>query len=250
MEEQKNINKKILFDHKRVGKKLIPPLKADLKVQEVSSSKTAQPEILWLAILNKKYGVKWTANFSEILTKVLKEVKGEDTWFKGTTEYKTLSPGEGATLRYKLNEKGVLEPLRDALEGFVALYPQCPLQVFFEAPPILKVDKAYLEMLRELVGKTSDKRSTEGIFMQAVVLYMGFISGKFKVVKEVSLSDFPEIENYPNTEKSKEIGGAICSATTMLFNFDTDGKVDREWCKYFWNRGLELEPVDLSGLGV
>lgn len=248
MEEHKNLNKKILFDHKKIGKRLIPPMKADLKVQEVSSSKTAQPEILWFAILNKNFGVRWTAHFSEILTKVLKEVKGEDTWFKGTSEYKNLSSGEGATLRYKLNERGVLEPLRDALEGFIALYPLCPLQVFFEAPPILKVDKAYFEMLKELIAKTSDKRSPEGIFMQAIVIYMGFISGKFKVVKEVSLSDFPEIENYPNTERSKEIGAVICSATTMLFNFEADGKADREWCRYFWNRGLELEPVDLSGL--
>jgi hypothetical protein len=250
MEDKKYPNKKILFDHKKVGKKLIPPMKADMKVQEVSSSKYAQPEMLWLAILNKKYGVKWTAEFVVVLTNILKEIKGEDVWFKGVTEFKTLTTGEAATLRYKLSEKGYLEPIREVLESFVSLYPKCPLQVLFEAPPILKRQSADITQIKEIIQATSDKRSKEGMFMQAHVLYMGFVSGKLKVKEGLALADFPEIENYPITERSREVGASICSAITMFFGIEWDKNPDREWCIYFWNRGLELEPVDLSGLEI
>ena len=64
------MNKKprVLSDHKRVGKKFIPPLIAELgPISEVRWINDLVPELVWLALLSERYGLEVGADFARRL---------------------------------------------------------------------------------------------------------------------------------------------------------------------------------------
>ena len=73
------------------------------------------------------------------------------------------------------------------------------------------------------------------------------MTDKLKVAKGLALADFPEIQDFPNTDKSRLIASAVRAIITGFIGeglgFFGEGLRDEKagWSKYFWNRGLELE---------
>ena len=63
------------------------------------------------------------------------------------------------------------------------------------------------------------------------------------VNKGLSLANFPEVANFPRTEESKKVAGAVRGTCSFLFN-DTFYDKKSFWPSYFWNRGLEIEKCD------
>ena len=66
----------VLSDHKKVGKKFIPPIidKLGSTFQETSWVKFSIPELVWIALLNYRCGYKDGADLSLSLAKATKEV--------------------------------------------------------------------------------------------------------------------------------------------------------------------------------
>jgi hypothetical protein len=98
--------------------------------------------------------------------------------------------------------------------------------------------------MREL----ENKRSRSGVLVQAQAIYMGFVLGKLFVKKGLALADFPEVEKYPFTELSKQVGASICASVNMLAGNMLPKFPEDAWVQYFWQRGLELCPLDFSHL--
>jgi hypothetical protein len=55
---------RILLDHKQVGKKFIPPMLTIGVFKEVRWIEIILPELLWIALLNDKYGLRMGAELS------------------------------------------------------------------------------------------------------------------------------------------------------------------------------------------
>jgi hypothetical protein len=125
------------------------------------------------------------------------------------------------------------------------LYPKCPLNFLFENPlPRLDNFSAELEIFKDLLSKLYDKTTVEATFMQANAIYIAFVTDKLKVSKDTSLANFPEIEKYPHTKESQRIAAMVRAAVNSFIGIDCDKT--SEWPRYFWNRGLELEPCDFQ----
>jgi hypothetical protein len=242
--------KRLFTDHKKVGSKLIPPFKAQLNVEEVSYSRLAQPEMIWLRLLSMNLGEKWTGDFTVAMTQALGRITGDAPWLLGISDFGTLSTGVGAALRVELEAQGLLWMAQGELQGLVGLYPECPLRVLFDAHPILVNREHELDRLKRAFRETRDKSSREATIMQGHVVYLGFVSRKLHIVKGATgFDDFPELERYPDTEKSRRVAASVRASINAFFG-PLDGPDDsrRKWPGYFRRRSLELEPLDLSGL--
>jgi hypothetical protein len=93
-----------------------------------------------------------------------------------------------------------------------------------------------------------DKRSRNGVLIQAQVLYMGFVLGKLLVKRGLALADFPEVQNYPNSDKSLRVGAAVCSSVNMAAGRMLPKYSEDTWVQYFWRRSLDLSPLDFRQL--
>lgn len=80
---------------------------------------------------------------------------------------------------------------------------------------------------------------------QANAIYIAFVTDILKVVRGVSaLEDFPDIADFPNTEKSKRVAASLYPMINgFMGNFLTENGYIHytPWSRYFWNRGLQLE---------
>jgi hypothetical protein len=89
-----------------------------------------------------------------------------------------------------------------------------------------------------------DRKGEEATFTQANALYIAFVTEKLKVTENVILAGFPKIQDYPNTEISKQIASSVRATTNVIFGGDILTATD--WPKYFWNQGLHLEPCNFD----
>ena len=151
-------------------------------------------------------------------------------------------------LRVHLSEAGVLPHLMASLSDFLNLYPGCPLANLLEFRPAGLVDVGYLLRFESRLSELEDKRSRNGVLIQAQAVYMAFISGRLHVREDLALADFSEVEYYPSTEKSLKVGASICAAVNMLAGNALPKYPDDAWVQYFWKRSLELRPLDFSPL--
>ncbi len=240
--------KQVLTDHRRIGKRFLPPFLTTLgPLQEVGWLDYSLPELLWLGILNEKFGLERGADLSVSLAKEAdKAYAGEiKKWFAPVSKYNLLNSEQRNDVLKALTRSNKLEPLKNALSSFISLYPKCPLNLLFESPlPCLDNSSAELEIFKGLLSRLYDKTTVEATFMQANAIYIAFITDKLKVFKGTSLANFPEIERYPHTEESQRIASMVRAAINGFIGTDYDKT--SEWPRYFWNRGLELEPCDFQ----
>lgn len=151
-------------------------------------------------------------------------------------------------LKEHLKRASVLAQLVEALIDFVNLYPACPISQLLDQPPTGIVDPSYLQRFTDRMRELGNKRSRSGVLVQAQAIYMGFVLGKLFVKKGLALADFPEVEKYPSTELSKQVGASICASVNMLAGNMLPKFQEDAWVQYFWQRSLDLRPLDFSHL--
>lgn len=235
--------KGVLSDHKRVGKKLLPPFVSTLgPLTGVSWVRTVMPELLWIALLQRSAGVRRGAELSLTLSRAASEAcRKKREWFGKISDFARLTADEGRDVRWKLFEGHALESIQIALRPLLRLYPECPVGFLAEQGPTDEdPDRSLIERVKGLLGALYDKTEPEAIFVQATFLYLAFVGGKLRVAKGLALAEFPRVEEYPRTEMSRRVAAAIRSAVPMLF-VGPSRETPVTWSAYFWNRGLELE---------
>jgi hypothetical protein len=125
-------------------------------------------------------------------------------------------------------------------------YPKSPFSfITNNANTSEKADQARSRFKKVLIS-IYDKTTVEGIFTQANVVYSAFVADRLKVFKGLALADFPEIQNYPHTEKSKIVAASIRSTVPVFFGIANKKSSEWWWPNYFWNRGLEVEHCEFT----
>lgn len=233
-----NQRKKILTDHKKVGTKLVPPLLSVMGESDYSYVEKGIPQIIWIALLNKKFGLKTgtsiSLEFVQIIDslKLKKDVPYNISWFSDTKNE------DISKIKDDLKLAKVFDKIRDGLGPLLNVYPKCPLSKIFGFQNYSDDD---ISIIKETLIELYDKYSRESTFALAnTVYYMGMCK-KLHIVKNSHLENLENLIHYPKTEESKIIASMIRATTNMLLS-DITIKDNKEWVHYFWNRGLELEP--------
>lgn len=234
----------ILSDHQKAGKRYIPPLLQLGPFSDVKWVDCVLPELLWLGLLNEAYGVAKGAELALRLAGAAVKTAGNTKWFGSTSAYASLDDPQKTEVVKTLvtNDR---ELLQTAFLPFLLFYPRCPLTFLFEGDgrwnsepeKVLTEFKAFLATLFNKVEKPAT-------FMQANGVYIAFVTGKLRVAKGLSLANFPAIEKYPDTEESRRVASGVRAVVNTFIGMAE--KSPNDWPKYFWNRGLELEPCELE----
>jgi hypothetical protein len=233
-------SKRILQDHTKRKKKLIPPLLNVVDPSVYSYTTDGIPQIIWIHLITKKYPLRVGVKLIEEFVSICYENGSKETppyhisWFELNEEE------ENIKIRKSLIVKGIYTPIKDALQDLLGLYPKCPLNLIFsdvkEEGNIINIKEALVELYIK----------TDYLANLALTNTL-YICSSLNVLK-VATTDIPNIEeaiNYPNTEESIRLGSFVRS-TSNLFLSNRIIKNSNNWVNYFWNRNLELEKCTIK----
>ena len=219
-----------------------------MRFDYISWASHTMPELVWWDVIADKASHRFAARVAEEIAQYFKGRENRDCWWAFISDYSSLTDEDAVGLRAHLLRKGVLPQLMDSLADFLDLYPMCPLLRLSDRRPAGIIDVGYVSRFDDRMKDLEDKRSRNGVLIQAQALYLGFILGKLFVKKGLALADFPEVENYPNSEHSLRVGAAICSSANMVAAKMLPKYSEDSWVQYFWNRSLDLRPLDFRQL--
>lgn len=239
-----NKREPILANHKKNKSKLITPFNAAFSLHEMSWVNTMIPELLWIALIQEKYGLERGV---EIVTSFTRDIRASEPSRNGVIwaaagKYASICRGELRAI-VQANGEAYTNELHTALLPLATWYPSCPLSALF--PDDLPVAHPEgLAHLKAVVANLFERSAQEAVFVQAIAIWIAFDSGRFKVAPHLALADFPQIEKYPNTERSKKIAGSIRATLNVMFG-DTELLASgTDWPITFWNRGIEIDPCE------
>ena len=162
--------------------------------------------------------------------------------FGAISSFDALTPTQQEALRSALAESGHLFQIQEALLPLITLYPCCPMRLRFSAA-ISEADAntQHLHRLKALIEGMYDRGSHATVMVQATFIWLAFDAGALQVHEGLALAEFPEIENYPHTELSKKIASGVRAVLHVFFD-NSNYQASSDWPRYFWNRGLEIDP--------
>ena len=232
----------VLNDHRRVGKRFIPAL-ADRLTHEIRWIDEILPELLWLALLNHKYG--WVRG-AELALALAAAAAAESKsrrkiWFASTTAFSNPKAQTKVRIAETLKRNGSLQDIASAIKPLVNLYPKCPLRFLFDEENDLVIEnrEAAVQTIKDTIESLFDRRGEAETFCQGNAIYIAFVTGKLKVFEGLVLAKFPELQEYPRTELSQQIASAV-RATINGFFGEFVHSLGRWWPSYFWNNGLKI----------
>jgi len=230
----------MLESHKRIGKRLVPPLAEIGTLNEVSWADRLLPELLWIGLLNAEYGVATGAHVcTEVVHAAKPELKelGRNVMLCSTSAFGLFGRDQLARIQERLESAGVLSDLQGAISPLCGAYPKCPLSGLVRRTEDVEPATA---RIREVLPSLFNRREEAATFVQIHAVYMMFVQGCLTVSRTTSLGNFPAVQAYPRTEESRRIASACRGVVNVLLSDPLD-EGGMSWPGYFWNRGLELE---------
>lgn len=231
----------ILSDHRRVRTRFVPPLLSRFNVETSSWVDERVPEILWLALLNEDYGWTIGAELALQLARAAGSVAaGRETvpLFVAASDYASLSPEEWKEVATALGNDW--HKIRDGLLPVIERYPRFPMFGIMAngsglpESPIVPVAK-----IRRVVESMQDRSGLAAMRAQANAVYIAFATDRLSATPDTALADFPEVERYPESERSKEVAAAI-RVTLITLLTGLSSMPPSSWPAEFWRCGLEI----------
>jgi hypothetical protein len=237
------MRKPVLSDHKRIKSKLVTPFNdAFGPPREVSWINTMIPELLWIALVQEKYGARRGVEIITAFTRAVRasRVDRAKTIWAAAGKFKSIPAQELQDIMSR-NGGSYADNLHVALRPLAAWYPTHPLNALFSAaefPP----EPSDLMTIKTVVEELFNRASLAATMTQATAVWLAFDADRLKVAPGLALAQFPRIEDYPNTELSKKIAAAIRAGLNSFFGDTNLMASGTAWPVAFWNRGLEIEP--------
>ena len=239
-EEQR---RRVLYDHRRVGSRFIPPFIDKLgQMGEVKWLDGPLPELLWLALLNERYGLRKGADLGLRVAKETSAAAASEkkVWFAPASAFGALTPDQWSHVIARLRSSSDLGAVQNALLPLVTLYPACPLASLCGDRSSKPADaNTYLGDFKRILAGLFDKTTKEATLMQANAIYIAFVTDLLKVAPHLSLANFPAVADYPDTDEARRVGSGVRSAINVFFGHRE--LQSSAWSRYFWNHGLEID---------
>ena len=122
--DKKGKEKKILSNHKQIGKRFIPPIMQLVRfspLKETSWIACRLPEILWIGIILKYHGITKGIKLAESLAKIANKINDKNH-YAIISSYSKLSNIHKHKLYKAIEEASILLLLQEALLPFYVLY--------------------------------------------------------------------------------------------------------------------------------
>ena len=242
-------DRRVLDGYKKIGTTFVPPMVHRVgPVDYTSWSSQTMPELIWWDVIIDRTSRRFASKVAEEIAKYFKTRDNRECWWAFVSDYTRVGTDDMHGLKEHLRRANILTRLNESLLDFLNLYPACPLSRFLDESPTGIVDVGYLQRFENRMRDLEGKRSRIAVLIQAQAIYMGFMLKKLYVKRGLALADFPEVEKYPATELSKRVGASICATVNMMAGSMLPKYSEDAWVQYFWQRSLDLRPLDFSHL--
>ena len=257
--------KPILNDHKRQGRRLVPPLLASLGERYLPYSWLTDlvPEAVWLALMIEKHGFRAASRLCANLAIAAADTCNADDvpLFNRMSSFLQLSPKQICDIQASLDDESLNE-ISDALQPLTRVFPDHPLSGF----AALKQEHGDQTALVTILPKLYDRTERLAVQSMAIAYFVGLEQGKVHVAPHLVaelIKDFTDIEAYPDTDASEEAASSFRAAAPMILQrLAPEGEeppVESPWKKQFWDGvagtgpcvGQEMAPKeDVEGDGL
>ena len=236
---KKPTRKKVLADHKQIGKKFVPPLKQLPNMRDVSYVNDLLPELIWFGLINERLGYHKGMRLFEEIIKALPTRKAR-LQYAFASEYKELTSKEMTDMIKRLEYFGKLEIIRECLAPLVMLYDDFPMR-FIGKPKKHFSKNELVNLIHSAVKNTINKYDTGGIVLHSAILVCGMLTSTIHFNNKIKLPDINAIVERPDSQGAKQ-AAAFVRATALAFC--TSGELSNEWAKSFWNKNMTLSKCE------
>ncbi|KTC84338.1 hypothetical protein [Legionella cincinnatiensis] len=239
MNDKKKEDKAILSDHKKIGKKLIPPFLQMPNVEQISFAETVLPSLIWLSAIFIRHpdneAVRKSLDFLKKCTDILKEPNA----LVFMNNFEQLNNEQKLKIMTELDEDLVCF-LRENLIHQHVLLTQYPLSFLFNNyTGNCDKNKAIL-MLREDVAALLNRRSLIATKVQTTAFVSMCTSGKLKLSSSINMPDLNSIFIDPDSDDSKKVASMMRASMNINAGFK-DEAGDNSWAEHFWHEAFLLE---------
>jgi len=236
----KHKKKGVLQDHKQVGKRFVPPLLQLRNVKDVSFVKHLFPHLVWMGLMNDRFGyargVRLSIDLAKITHSALREEKHMNFALCGS--YSFLSPEAKSKIVIECDEKGWLNDIRRALAPLTLQYDDFPM-AFLGIGDLDVKSGVLLQELKRTVGKCINKYETPGLVPQTNLIMVQAVTGGLNISKDIQMPDFDSIIKDPDSEAAKRAAAFVRAGSLAMCM--PDELMLEKWSKSFWNQGGKVD---------
>jgi len=233
---------KILGNHKKVGKKFIPPTKFKIpNMEELNYVDDLLPELIWIPFVLDKLGAK---RGIEVVSSFIVDAFSIKRWehpidFSFLSAFKLFNDEEIQLLTSCNSFSNYKNDLSKGLEIFNIAFPENPLSFLFTETNRTLVAHEII-IIKKIIIDNFVKQSHGAMITQAVSHYSINKTGKVHYPKGFIPPDLSAIFYDFDSEASRESVGFVRTQISSSFMLSSD-KFDKSWPSYFWNRGQIIE---------
>ena len=235
----------ILKDHKRIGKRFVPPL-MQLGIEEVSYINKLLPEIIWMGLVFDCINYREGISFCEKIAKLAHEIYASEKYanFALCSSFSHLENRQKEELVNKLNNKKLLEPIQLYLAPLIVLYDNFPMS--FLGVTQNKIEKEILvKRIKEGIRRYMNKYEKSGLLLQTTAVYIRGITGGLLLSKHIEPPDLNSIIDNPESEPAKRTGAFVRSNVLMEI-MSPESESLTKWADSFWDQGLQVDTCELG----
>lgn len=232
--------KNILSDHKKIGKKLIPPFLHTLgNLESISWLEVILPEIVWIGLMQEKLGIRRSVEICGVIAQSTKEMLQEQKkiTLAFMSNFKKLNELQCKQLTESLKLANSFSDFQNALMPLVVLYPCCPLNKLLIVENKKYVINDLVTDFKNIFDKYFYRRSHLTNVMESTALYMTMVTGKILYcnnAKPPNLNIF--LTESITSELYNKTASSVRAQITSLAR-----ECDLAWSNYFWNRGFIID---------
>lgn len=233
--------KGILQDHKRVGKRFVPPFLQLPNLKELNYVKLIFPHLAWMGLLNDRFGCKQGVGLSVELAKLAQSLLGSEKHvnFALCGSYDALSHEAKSRMVRECDEKGWLKDIQRALAPITLQYDEFPM-AFLGIGDLSVNPETLLQELKRTVASCLNKYETPGLVLQANLIVIQGATGGLYFSKDVKLPDIEAIIKSPDSEAAKHAAAFVRAGAMAMFQPE-DLLSHEKWSKSFWNQGYKVD---------
>lgn len=238
-----NKPREVLQDHKKVGRKLIPPLMQLPNLKEVSYRENTLPCLIWVSAIflrsHDKDAVHKIVNFLIQCKEILDDEKSPALIF--LNNFDKLNDEQKSRILNNFNDDNLLEFLRSNLVHQFNLLEKYPLAFLFEGYKYGIEREEFIDMLKEDVDSLLDRYSLHSTKVQTTAFVSMTATGKLFINSNIELPDFNSIFAAPESDESKKVASFVRTNMIAGAGFgDTEGG-ENAWADEFWRQVFILE---------
>lgn len=235
--------KRVLADHKQVGKTLIPPLMQLPNMRSFSYADEILPNIIWWAPLFMRLPKRQAIDLSIGFLRTCADALHRDDAppLGHMHNFRKLSDRERQAIKQLLHERGQLDEILEQVGHHHLLLQGYPLSFLFDGRLLMPEDRqTYVDMLAEEVAALLDRYSQISTEVQVSIIVSMMATGKLRVSREhVSHDDFEAVFKSPGSEEAERAGSLARAMINSGAGFEEEG-ADTTWATDFWHQVFNL----------